>query len=175
MATTHDSPQTSDEIMQLLQQAEAGDESVVEQVRELLMICPELTDYLGGDLEKLTEQLLSTAVAGDNLAFREAIKHKMGALKLDLAGPVPTPLESLLVNRIVACWLQVQTADIAPAKSESTPISLAKFHLKRQDSANRRYIAAIRTLATVRKMALPALQINLRQNNQINMTNSVEA
>ena len=37
-------PQSSDEITQLLQRAEAGDESVGEQVRELLMICPELTD-----------------------------------------------------------------------------------------------------------------------------------
>ena len=98
----------------------------------------------------------------------------MEAIRKNLAGPAATPIESLLVSRIVICWLQVQMADIAQAKGEAPTSGLAAFQLRRQDSANRRYLAAIRTLATVRKMALPVLQVNLGQ-NQINMTGGVEA
>ena len=173
MTTRQELPQTSDEMLQLLERAKEGDETVTEQVREMLTICPEFAETLGGDLAQVTERLLSTAVAGENIPFREAIKHKMKALRQDLAGPAATPIESLLVDRIVICWLQVQMADIAQAKGESQTIALERFQLRRQDSANRRYLAAIRTLATIRKMALPALQINLGQ-NQVNMAGGIQ-
>jgi hypothetical protein len=174
MATGHKLPQTCDEMLQLLERAKAGDESVTEQVRELMMICPEFAESLGGDLEQITERLLSTAVAGEDIPFREAIKHKMKVLRRDLAGPTTTPIEKLLIDRIVICWLQVQMADIAQAKVEAQTMALERFQLRRQDSANRRYLAAIRSLATIRKMALPALQINLGQ-NQFNLTGGIEA
>ena len=112
-------------------------------------------------------------MAGDDIPFREAIEHTMEALRRGLAGPAAIPLESLLLDRVVICWLQVQMADIAHAKVEDQTIALERFQLRRQDSANRRYLAAIRTLATIRKMALPALQINVGR-SQVNMTGSVE-
>jgi hypothetical protein len=174
LATRHELPQSRDEILQLLKRAEAGDESVRDQIRELLIVCPEFAESLGGDLEEATERILATAVAGDNMAFREAIKLKMETLRRDLAGPAATPLESLLVDRIVMCWLQVQTADIAQAKGEAPTSGFATFQLRRQDSANRRYLAAIRSLATVRKMALPALQVNVGQ-HQTNIAGGTEA
>jgi hypothetical protein len=173
MATRQELPQTSDEMLQLLERAKAGDETVTEQVREMLTICPEFAESLGGDLGQITERLLSTAVAGNDIPFRESIKHKMATLRQDLAGPAATPIETLLIDRIVICWLQVQMADIAQAKEESQTITLEKFQLRRQDSANRRYLAAIRTLATIRKMALPVLQINLGQ-NQVNMAGGTQ-
>jgi hypothetical protein len=174
MATRQELPQTSDEMLQLLERAKAGDETVTEQVREMLTICPEFAESLGGDLGQITERLLSTAVAGNDILFREAIKHKMATLRQDLAGPAAIPLESLLVDRIVICWLQVQMADIAQAKEDSQTIALERFQLRRQDSANRRYMAAICTLAMIRKMALPALQINVGQ-NQVNLIGGDEA
>jgi hypothetical protein len=173
MATGHKLPQTSDEIRDLLERAKHGDESVSKQVREWLMICPEFAQSYGGDLSQITERLLCTAVAGNDIPFREAIKLKMKTLRQDLAGPAVTPLEALLIDRIVICWLQVQTADLAHAKGEAQTIALETFQLRRQDSANRRYLAAIRSLATIRKMALPALQINLGQ-NQFNLTGGAQ-
>ncbi len=173
MTTRQGLPQSNEEILQVLERAKDGDETVTEQVREMLTICPEFAGSLGGDLAQITERLLSTAVAGDDIAFREAIKLKMEVLRQDLAGPAATPLEALLVDRIVICWLQVQMADIAQAKGEAQTITLEKFQLCRQDSANRRYLAAIRSLATIRKMALPVLQINVGR-NQVNMASGTQ-
>jgi hypothetical protein len=164
LPTKEQVPQTREEIELVFEQAKAGDESVVEQVREILVLCPRMIEVFGGDLTKITERLLSTAVAGEDVAFRESIKQKMAVLRQELAGPNANPLELLLVDRIVVCWLQVQMEDIAQAKGGGQDIRLAAFRLHRQESANRRYLAAIRTLATVRKMALPALQINIGQN-----------
>ena len=167
-------PQTCEEIKDVLQRAEQGDETVLAQVRNLLTCCPELVDALGGDLEQITERLLSSAVAGENLAFREAIKERMRLFRQELAGPNATPLERLLVARIVACWLQVQTADIAATQATDISMEAQNFHRRRQDSANRRYLAAIKTLATVRKLGLPALQVNIGQ-NQVNVAGGGDA
>ena len=62
------------------------------------------------------QKILSTSLASDNLAFREAIKQQMKNVRQELAGPAATALEKLLIDRIVACWLQLQTADIAAAQ-----------------------------------------------------------
>jgi hypothetical protein len=88
LATGKEIPHTSDEILQMLELAKAGDESVNEQVREMLTICPEFAESLGGDLGQITERLLSTAVAGNDIPFREAIKHKMATLRQDPQQPL---------------------------------------------------------------------------------------
>ncbi|MFO7905996.1 MAG: hypothetical protein R6U98_25275 [Pirellulaceae bacterium] len=107
----------------------------------------------------------------DNLAFREGLKRKLAALRAELEGPNPTPAEKLLVDRVVACWLQVQEADVRYAQSGNSNPQQANYHLKRQDHAHRRFLSAMKTLAMVRKMALPALQVNVGE-NQVNVANA---
>jgi hypothetical protein len=73
-----------------------------------------------------------------------------------VAGETPSPLEQLLVDRVVVCWLQVSYYDSLIAQTcDSTP---ARFRLLQQhhDGAHRRYLAAIKTLATVRKLLTPS-------------------
>jgi hypothetical protein len=60
--------------------------------------------------------------------------------------------------------LQVQVADLRDAEGSTH----ANCHLKRQESAHRRFLSAMKTLATVRKLAIPALQMNFGQ-NQVNV------
>jgi hypothetical protein len=54
--------------------------------------------------------------------------------------------------------------------SQSTDRTLrqAEYHLHRIDSAHRRFLSAIATLARVRRVALPALQVNIGE-NQVNV------
>jgi hypothetical protein len=74
-----------------------------------------------------------------------------------------------LVERVVACWLQVQDAEIRYALNQKEmTFRQAEFHQKRMDATHRRYLAAIKALALVRKLALPALQINLAR-KQVNV------
>ncbi len=58
------------------------------------------------------------------------------------------------------------------AQAGDCSIKQAEFHLKRQDHANKRFLAAIKTLAVVRKLALPALQVTSPTTNSTLLTKS---
>jgi hypothetical protein len=106
--------------------------------------------------------------AGTNLFFGQGLEAKMARLRADLAGPDPTPLERLLAERIALCWLALHDAEARYAQAEDLTIKRAEFWQHRIDCAHRRYLTAIKTLATVRKLALPALQVNIAR-KQVNI------
>jgi hypothetical protein len=63
---------------------------------------------------------------------------------------------------VVACWLQVQDAEIRFAQNQAKlSIPQADYHQRRMDAAHRRYLSAVKTLALVRKLAVPVLQVNI--------------
>src|SRR5262249_12071994 len=72
------------------------------------------------------------------------------------AGPAASPLERLLAARVVACWLQVSYFDALVTQARDANPARAKLLLQQQDSAHRRQLSAARTLATVRKLLVPA-------------------
>ena len=73
----------------------------------------------------------------------------------ELAGPCPTPLERLAVARVVACWLQTAYFDAQQAQARALGPTQARVLVQLHESANHRYLAAIKTLAMLRKL-LPA-------------------
>ena len=122
---------------------------------------------------RLAERVVNAQLAsmtGDNLLFRDGIQRELEALKERLAGPQCSPLEELLVERVAACWLQVQWADYRGENvaKEDLTFAQADYRQRRQDRAHRRLLSAIKTLATVRKLALPALQVNIAD-QQVNV------
>jgi hypothetical protein len=66
------------------------------------------------------------------------------------------------VDRIISCYLHVNFAANAYTESvgPGARLEVAEYMQKRLDRANKRYIAAIKALAQVRKMG-PAIQINI--------------
>jgi hypothetical protein len=136
---------------------------------------PGIVNLFGGNLAEQAEQALIRAAAGDDLAFREALTRKLELLRVELAGSNPTPVEPLLVERIVACWLQVQDADVRYAQGQKNcTFAQGEYQQRRQDRAHRRYLSATRTPALVRKLALPALQVNIAR-KQVNVAGPCEA
>jgi hypothetical protein len=72
-----------------------------------------------------------------------------------------SPVERLLVERAVACWLHVQVADARYALDQKDmTLRQGDYHQRRMDAANRRSLAALKALALVRTLAVPALPIN---------------
>jgi hypothetical protein len=105
-------------IRDIIERAQKGDEKVLPALRKLLH-SPDLVERLGGNLAVQVEHSLIRAAAGKNLAFREAVLSKMDMMRTELAGPEPTPLERLLVERVITCWVQVQLDDIRLAQNEA--------------------------------------------------------
>src|SRR5918994_82291 len=93
-------------------------------------------------------------------------------MRKELAGPDAPPLEKLLAERIVACWLQLQHADAIYAENlGDMSMAQSEYHQRRLDRLHRRYLSSIKALAQIRKMR-PAGQINIAE-KQINTAGSV--
>ena len=139
----------------LLKRAERGDQSVLPALRELLDKNEELWQNYG-DLAAQAEGSLIQLAAGSNLLLAESLLRKTESLKAELAGPAAPPLERLLAARVVACWLQTSYFDILLAQAREINPVRARALQQQQDAAHRRQLSAAKTLATVRKLLVPA-------------------
>ena len=143
----------TEEMRQLLLRAQSGDPAVLPQLRELLDARPALWQRLG-DLAGHTEEAL-LGLAGRSLLARESIRRRMDELRAELAGPAASPVETLLVNRVVICWAQCHLADLEAAQKARAGPQGAHAE-RRQSGAQARYLAALKQLVLVRKLARPA-------------------
>lgn len=85
-----------------------------------------------------------------------------------LAGPNPTPLERTLAETAAVSWLQLRLAEFNLEHAGSLTMPQALWHQRKIDSNHRRFLATLRTLAAVRKLAVPAIQLNIGA-NQVNV------
>jgi hypothetical protein len=154
MAQPHPDPSSDapeEALAQLLKKAEQGDRTVLPQLRAALAADSSLWRSYG-DLALQAEASLVQLAAGANLLLAEALQRKLQALKDDLGGRSSSPLERLLVERVSTTWLQLTYYDCLSAQATGASEARLKLLLRQQESAHRRRLAALRTLATVRKL-----------------------
>lgn len=154
--------------------ANQGDKAALRQLKQLLKeLPPEMMEVLDGDLTRLAETKLVTKLTGDQLGFREGIYAKLDSLRAELGGNNPMPIERLLVERVITCWLQLAAADIAYYQNDGVSFAQGDYLQRRQERAHRRYLSSLKMLAVVRRMALPIrVDINLADSVE---TKSAEA
>ena len=105
--------------------------------------------------------LVKTAAAGDPLT-EEALEARMDLMRCEIAGEDPSPLEVLLTERVVSCWMLVELLEVLTSAQlhrgeavRRVPLSYTLQMVRWQESANRRFLAAMRELARVRRLLLP--------------------
>ena len=145
-------------LAELVQRAQQGDLTVLPLLREALEGDPTVWQEYG-DLAAQAQESWLQLLAGADYLLAESVRLKLGALRQELGAAGASPLEKLLVERVVACWLQTHYADAlyAQARGPQSTASIRQELMKRQDSSQRRYLAAIKQLALVRKLLKPAL------------------
>lgn len=92
-----------------------------------------------------------------------ASRAYLDKLRADLGGPAPSPLEALLIERIIETRIALTVAE---HNSSRTDIALtqAAYWQKVCDQAHRQHESSIRTLAVVRRLAVPPfVQVNVLQ------------
>jgi hypothetical protein len=159
-------PTDPTELQKVLERAQRGDETTLPVLRELLKETRMVEAC--GNLAEHFERTLVRKLSGKDLAVSEGLRRKLGCLRAELAGPTPTPLERLLVERIVACWLHLYYLEAAYAGKDSMGPELASYYQRSLSAAHTRYLSAIKALALVRKLALPVLQVNIAR-EQVNV------
>jgi hypothetical protein len=96
-------------------------------------------------------------------------------MRREIAGEDPTPLEVLLTERVVSLWMLTKLLEAALATQYRRNVDdgrkqLSPSYILQQsrilDGATRRYLAAIRELARLRKLeaTAPPLQVNTQVN-----------
>ena len=138
----------------IVRRAQAGDRTALPDLRKALDEHPEYFDH-AGDLAFMAQHTWLDLLSGTDLFLRETVERKLQEMRVELAGTNPSPLEKLLVERIAACWLQLNHADTAFVGNQAASESIRKELLKRQESAQRRYVNAIKQLAQLRKLVSP--------------------
>jgi hypothetical protein len=159
-------PTDPNQLRELWERAHKGDESTLPALREMLKK-PQCLEVCG-NLVKHAENALIRKFATKDLAVREGVRKKLEVMRDELAGLTPDPLERLLAERIVTCWLHLYYLEIIFAGKDGMSQDVAMLYQKCIDRAHRRYLSAIKTLATVRKLALPVLQVNIAK-KQVNV------
>jgi hypothetical protein len=155
-----------EDLAHLLERAEKGDRAVLPELCAALDADKRLWKTYG-DLAQHAEAALGMLVAGNNLLLAESLKRTLSAMKTELGGQVPSPLERLLIERVTATWLQVNYFDGLVAQAKETKNAHWRVLERHRDSAGRRHLAAIKALATIRKLLAPApspLEIASRMN-----------
>ena len=158
-----DAPKT----MGLIERASKGDRKALAELGPALDDLSDLVSSLG-NVARHVENATLDRLAGENILIRDTARRHVANIRKGLAGEDPTPLETLLIENIGAAWLWMQYCAF---QVSTQPGEWGLFWDKRADHATRRYLAAVKTLAQVRRLALPAVlaQINIGE-KQVNIT-----
>lgn len=156
-----------DPLQTLVDRAQKGDKTVLPVLREILKE-PAAVDQLGGDLARQVQFAIIDRLGGQNPLFAETVPRKLRMMRAELAGPGSSALEFLLVERIITCWLHLHQLELTYASQQSMALTLAAYYQRSISAAQKRYLAAIKGLAQIRKLALPTLQVNIAD-KQVNV------
>jgi hypothetical protein len=162
------------ELRALSDRAEDGDKEARRELRAAVRSsAPEVIARVSNIASTYRGVLAQTASGGDELTY-QGLNAYMMRMEETLAGDNPTPLEALLAERVVSCWMLVELMEALLAgwfnrqttkENRVSPPFLLQM-VKIQESANRRYLAAIKTLAQVRRLQsnTPGVQYNTQIN-----------
>lgn len=153
--------------------AEAGDKEARKELQRLVRASsPEVIAHASDIARRGQWMLIKTISAGEPL-MQEALETRMQHMRAEIAGEKPTPLEVLLTERVVAGWLLVEVLEGLIAGQYRRGVEgprVGPDYIIQQsrilESATRRYLAAIRELARVRKLQanIPAFRQNVQTN-----------
>ena len=124
-------------------------------------------DRFGGNLTIDATIELSRHAGRDSRRTRFALHAKLRHLRDRLIRPDDSPSVHLLAERAALCWLHVTLLEIEAGLQESDAGRRAVAVLL--DRAHRRYLTALKTLAAIRRLEIPVIQVNVAREQQIVM------
>jgi hypothetical protein len=158
--------------MEVLARAAKGELDVMPEVQRLFNGDPmkqsRLVDVYGDCYAHARDSMINAA-AGKDLAAKEAMRCKIDEIQRELAGPNPTPLERILCERVALCWFDVNEQDrLYGNPQDGVDLQEAQYRESRRDRAHKRFLTACKTLATARRLGVPAIQLNVAR-RQVNV------
>lgn len=161
------------ELRTLSERVEDGDK-VRKELRKALRESAPAVISRASDIGRRGQWALIKTVAANDPLTEEALVARLDHMRAEVAGPDPSPLEVLLTERICSLWLLIEVLECLVSaqlssdlpREQRSPMSFLQHVFKWQESANRRFLSAIRELARVRKLQsnVPGIQYNTQIN-----------
>jgi hypothetical protein len=142
-------PAEIDHLGWLLERARQGDEDVLPELQAWLDRSAVWRQF--GDLGRQARDAWLRLIAGNDLVLRESLLKKLSDLQRELTSGEATPIERLLIDRILANWLRLHFAELATTQAMNRP-KLGEFWDRRQSRAERAYLASLGALTTLRRL-----------------------
>jgi hypothetical protein len=163
------------ELEGLSKKAESGDKEARKKLRRLVRSSSVEVIERASDIGRKAGRMLARSAAGGDPLVEEALYVKLDAMRAEIAGKDPAPLEALLTERGVSLWMLTALLEVLVAAQYRRGAAMASrraspTYIIQQsrilEGATRRYLAAIRELARVRKLEVnaPGIQVNTQIN-----------
>jgi hypothetical protein len=162
-------------LQELSKKAEEGDKGARGELRKALRESSPVVVARCSDFARTYRRMIArTAAAGDPL-LEEAALRRAEMMRLEIAGENPTALELLLTDKIVTLYMLSELHEALTTaqlyrdnpKEARVPVTYTLQMVKWQESVNRRYLAAIRELARVRKLQAGAAALRVDQRGSV--------
>ena len=163
---------TTEELNSLLRRCDKGDEESLRSLRQLLATHAELGKAF--ELAQMVEEDWLNRMFGEKgFTARAFADAEMDRMRRDIGRADANGLERLLIERIIVCWLQLHYLESNCARDMGDRTWAAEaWCQKRLDRAHKRYLSAIKTLAQVRRLQIPVMQVNIGE-KQVNVAGPV--
>lgn len=158
---------TPEEWADLRRRGEGGD---AEAIFELTYLHHDIDDLVidKGDLGARAEHEV-IALATTTIPEQAALARRVAQMRRDLDGPAPSPTECLLVDCVVTCWVHLNYLGELWARAMKDGSVATQKHIDHLlDRAQSRFLSAQKTLAQVRRLIVPVVQLNMA-NQQVNV------
>ena len=158
------------ELRALSEEAQGGDAEARKELRRAVReSAPEVIARCS-DIARTYRRFLAKTASGKDPLVEEAFARQAEVLAAEVAGENASALEVLLAERIGSLWAltELQEAlmsDYYGGNAKNVPPSYLIQMAKLQESANRRYLSAIKALAQGRKLQVGTPAVHLTQNN----------
>lgn len=157
-----------------VRKANSGDKNAIAALRtELAGANGSAIMGVCGDLAFQAEESLLVAILGEQEGAKTCVREKMKQMRKELGWDESSALERILIERIVATWLDLHFAELVCNQWQGGSIPEAKYKQHRIDRSHKRHLSAIKVLATVRKMGL-SISLKIKAEIRVSQTQADE-
>lgn len=127
--------------------------------------------HIAGDLAEQANRNMITDMRAPE-SMKMSLSAGLSAMAAELTQPGDGELERLIIRQIVGCWLRLSYVEYNynhHTVSGGLTMQQGEYWERRLSAAQRRYLRAVESLARVRRLRLPAVQVNIgaQQVNQV--------
>ncbi|AGA31655.1 hypothetical protein [Singulisphaera acidiphila] len=161
---------TTAEVNAIIRLAEAGDRTALPDIRAILSGPRRkyFMEAVGNPGWALRSHIIQS-LSGPNLLGQEVMKATISDLEQELTPPDATPLERLLVERAVACWLAIHDAEKVEMDGRGKDISaqMRELQQRRIDRAHNRFLSALKALGTAQRLKGGSTTVSMSRTDKL--------